>query len=142
VKLRLPSGLGLVLVLVLVLDPDRSRADTATWELVAPASIEFAAGGSGTFELDISPANGRTISRDGPVRVEVRVPDGVTTGRRRLSLADAVDPGARAPRFSIKLSAAKPGSYQVELRVRLWLCSRQSCKPVRASRVVTVDVKA
>jgi hypothetical protein len=107
---------------------------------VAPASVELVAGGSATIDLDIVPADDRTVSRDGPVRVDVRVPDGVATPRRRLSLADAADPGARAPRFSIKLSAEKAGSYDVELRVRFWLCSRQSCKPVRASKQVAVVV--
>ena len=136
------TRLVLVLVLVLVLDPAVRADPTPAWELVAPEKLELTAGAATTFDLDIVPAEDRTISRDGPVRIDVKVPAGVTTSRRRLALSDAGDPAARAPRFSIKLTAAKAGSYDVELRVRFWLCSRQSCKPVRTSKKLSIVVKA
>jgi hypothetical protein len=129
---------GVVLVLGLRVAADPKPG----WTLVVPERVELAPGVSGTITLDIVPGTGRTISRDGPIRLDVTPPDGVTIARRRLSLADATDPGAASPRFAIKLGADHAGSYPVAIAIRLWLCDRQTCKPVTATRTVTVDVAA
>jgi hypothetical protein len=113
----------------------------AAWDVTVPESVSLSAGGSATIDMTIAPGAGRTISRDGPVRIDVRVPDGVTATRRRLSLTDAVDPGAAAPAFAIKVGAAKAGTYSVEIGVRVWLCLRQTCKPVKTTRTVRVEAK-
>ena len=131
----------LVAAAVVMLVAGAAVADSK-WDVTAPATVEVAAGGTGTIDVTITPGAGRTISRDGPVRIDVRVPDGVTATRRRLSLADAVDPGAAAPAFAIKIGAAKAGSYSVELGVRVWLCLRQTCKPVKTTKTVRVEVRA
>lgn len=134
-----PAAAALVLGLAASVAAD---PQPAAWDVTVPERVTIAAGGGGTIDLSIQPGPGRTVSRDGPVRIDVRVPDGVTTGKRRLSLADAVDPGAATPAFAIKVGAVKPGSYAVELGVRAWVCLRQTCKPVRTKRTVTVDVTA
>lgn len=129
--------LGAVVVLRAAADPK-----PPAWELVVPERVELAPGAPGAITIDVVPGAGRSVSRDGPVRLDVAPPDGVTITRRRLSLADATDPGAASPRFTVKLVADRAGSYPVEISIRLWLCVRQTCKPVRATRTVTVDVVA
>jgi hypothetical protein len=113
-----------------------------TWEVVVPATVELVAGEPGQLVIDLVANDGRTISRDGPVRVDLAPDDGVVAARRRLALIDAADPSAPAPRFAVKLTAATAGTYEVEVAVRLWLCSRRACKPVRDKRTVTVEVTA
>jgi hypothetical protein len=117
-------------------------AATPAWEARVPERLELAPGVAGVLAVELVPGPGRTVSRDGPVRIDVGLPDGVTTPRPRLALADAVDPGAAAPTFAVKLTAAAVGRYDVVIDVRLWLCARQSCKPVRAKHAVTVEVRA
>ena len=112
------------------------------WELTAPDRIELQPGRPGTIEVAVVPAEGRTVSRDGPVRLDVVTPPGLAVKRRRLALGDAVDAEARAPRFAVIVSGDQAGTFPVEIAVRLWLCARQTCKPVRATRIVEVVVAA
>ena len=108
------------------------RAADATVEVGAPAAIS----------LTIAPAAGRTVSHDGPVRVELAADDGLALARRRYVRKDAVDPAADAPRFELKLKAVAAGDHAIELDVRFWLCGAKVCRPVRAKRSVVVHVAA
>ena len=121
-----------------------AAARPADWKLVAPARVELAPGVAGVMEIEVVPQGGRRVSRDGPLRLDVKPGEGVTVGggRKRLGLGDAVDPGAAAPKFAVKVMGDKPGSYAVEVGVRFWLCARQSCKPVRGAATVAVDIVA
>jgi hypothetical protein len=115
----------------------------ADWKLVAPERVELAPGVAGVLEVEVVPDGGRTVSRDGPLRLDVKPGEGVVVGgRRRLGLGDAVDPGAAAPKFAVKVTGEKPGAYVIDVGVRFWLCARQSCKPVKGAASVAVDVVA
>ena len=109
-------------------------------ELGPVASLEVGQPGSQT--LTLTPLRGRRISRDGPLLIDVVVDpaEGLKLTRTRLRLRDAVDPEAHAPRFEIPLVGERPGSYQLELDIRFWICARRTCRPVRERRRAPVEV--
>jgi hypothetical protein len=136
------AGAAAAWLAIALADPGASGRP-ADWKLVAPARVELAPGAAGVVEIEVVPDGGRRVSRDGPLRLDVKAGEGVViAGRKRLGLGDAVDPGAAAPKFAVKVTGDSPGSYAVDVTVRFWLCARQSCKPVRGAATVAVDVVA
>lgn len=117
-----------------------ARADESGFELRVGSELTVEQGASGAISVAIVPAAGRTISADGPVRVAVTAPDGVGLPRRRYTRKDAADPAADAPRFDIRVKAREPGDHAVALDVRFWLCGSRVCRPITATRTVTVRV--
>ena len=110
------------------------------WELRVPERVEVAAGQGGTLPIALAIDRGRTISRDAPLIIDLAAGGGARVARQRLSLADAVDPDADAPRFAVPVSAASSG--EVKVRVRFWLCAAKTCRPIDAHRTVIVAVSA
>jgi hypothetical protein len=106
--------------------------------------VQLTAGATGVISLTIAPRARHTISRDGPVIVELSVEpaNGLDLPRRRYRRADAADVEAEAPRFDLALRARQPGSYRLRVRARFWVCARRTCRPVREERTVAVDVAA
>ncbi|MCE9574236.1 MAG: hypothetical protein K8W52_13900 [Deltaproteobacteria bacterium] len=120
----------------------RAGADDPGWELRA-GDLALASGASGAVSLTIAPAAGKTVSADGPVRVDVVAVDGgVGVPRRRYTRKDAADPAADAPRFDLKVRALTAGDHDLAIDVRFWLCGARICAPVRAHRTVTIHVAA
>lgn len=111
------------------------------WEVRVPERVELAAGGEpGTLSVAIAVDRGLVVSKDGPVIVDLTAPPGLVK-KARLGRADAVDPGADAPRFAIALKPpADAGEHVVKLRVRCWICGARACRPVDLRRQVTVAV--
>jgi hypothetical protein len=109
-------------------------------ELRAPDEVAAVAGAPVVVSLTVVPPAGRTVSSDGPVLVELALPDGLSATRRRYARRDAADPAADAPRFELKLRAVTAGEHAVRVAVRAWLCGKKVCRPVRAERVVVVTV--
>lgn len=114
----------------------------ATVSVLAPAKV--AAGQVASVSVTITPAAGETISRDGPVIVDVRVDkdSGVSLAQRRYWREDAADPQAGAPRFDVRVRGERPGTWPVTVRVRLWVCAGDICTPVDENRRVDVTVTA
>ena len=120
----------------------RAGADDPGWELRA-GDLALASGGAGAVSLTIAPAAGKTVSADGPVRVDVvAADDGIAVPRRRYTRKDAADPAADAPRFDLKVRALAAGDHDLAIDVRFWLCGARICLPVRARRTVTIHVAA
>jgi hypothetical protein len=117
-------------------------ADPPAWQLDAPARVELEPGVPGSFDVAVVANGGRTISRDGPLRIDVVAPPGLEVKRRRLTLVDAVDAAASSPKFAIRIGADKAGTYPVEVAVRFWLCAKKTCRPVRKSTTIDVVVGA
>lgn len=117
-----------------------SAGDRAGYALVAPAHIEVAAGELAEVSLSITPEAGFSISREGPLRVEVFATDdgAIELPRRRYHRADAADPRARAPRFDLRLRAFEPGSHELVVEPSFWVCRRRICWPV--SETLKVEV--
>jgi len=118
-----------------------AAADDAGFELRA-TDVTVVAGEAAAISLTIAPAAGKTVSRDGPLRVDLDADAGLALARRRYLRRDAADPAADAPRFDLKLKAREPGEHPVALDVHFWLCGAKVCRPVRAQRTVTVHVAA
>ena len=118
------------------------RADDATYEVRLAPEATVALGATGALSVTIVPSGSRTVSADGPVRIDVDAPEGLGLPRRRYARKDAADPAADAPRFDVKLKARAPGDYPVTLDLRFWLCGPRVCRPIATRRTVTVHVPA
>jgi hypothetical protein len=92
--------------------------------------------------IAIAVDRGLTVSKDGPVIVELTADPGVSIKKRRLGRVDAVDPEADAPRFAVAVRGDSAGDHTVKLHVRLWLCGGKACRPLEIRRVATVAVAA
>lgn len=110
------------------------------WEVRVADKVSVAPGESGALSVAIAVDRGLAVSRDASVIVDVQADPGVTVRKKRLGRADAVDPGADAPRFTIAVKGDAPGEHAVKVRVRFWVCGGRSCRPidVRKSALVTV----
>jgi hypothetical protein len=128
------------LVVVLVAMPMVAAAAPPTVELRAPEAIDVGVGATAVVSLTVAPPSGRSISSDGPLVVELGGGDGVALPRRRYSRRDAADPAAEAPRFDLRVRGVAAGEHPVAIAVRLWLCGKHTCRPVRVQRTVQVRV--
>lgn len=112
------------------------------WELKIPERVELVVGTGGTLAISLAVDRGLSISKDAGILVDL-TPDGaISIKRRRLGRADAVDPGADAPRFSIPLRAETVGDFVMKVRLRFWVCGTKVCRPVDARRNVAIAVTA
>lgn len=112
------------------------------YELRLPERLSVVKGESGAISLTIAPGAGHSVSRDGPLRIDVSaVPaSGLALAEARYTRADAADPEADAPRFEIGYTAELPGGYAVAIEMRFWICRERTCRPVRETRTVDVAV--
>jgi hypothetical protein len=119
-----------------------ARADESGFELRVATELTIEQGASSAISVAIVPAAGRTVSPDGPVRLAVTAPEALGLPRRRYARKDAADPAADAPRFDVRVKAREPGDHAVALDIRFWLCGSRVCRPITATRTVTVHVPA
>jgi hypothetical protein len=129
----------LLVAAIVLLASAAARADDAAYELKA-TDANVTVGGLASISLTIAPAAGKTVSHDGPVKVELTPDDGLSVSRRRYARKDAADPAADAPRFDLKVKALAAGDHALEVDVHFWLCGPKVCGPVHAHRTVTVHV--
>src|SRR5262249_23492029 len=129
---------GLLLAMVAAAAPVAARADDDYELRAADATVEV--GAAAAISLTIVPAGGRTVSHDGPLRVDLTADDGVALTRHRYAPRDAAAPAADAPRFDLKLKAVAAGDHPLAIDARFWLCGPRVCRPVRAHRAIVVHV--
>jgi len=96
------------------------------------------------LSLTIAPLPGYAISKAGPVRIglSVKPSKGLGLRRRRYWRRHAADKRADNPRFDLRLLPGNPGSYQLRVAVRFWVCGKHTCRPVRDVRSVKVSATA
>lgn len=119
-----------------------AHAQQPGWELRIPERLEVAAGSTAALAITVAVDRGLTVSKDGPVIVDLAPAPGVTLKKRRLGRADAVDPEADAPRFAAQVRGDTAGEVVVKIHVKLWLCGGKVCRPVDVRRQTTVVVTA
>ena len=120
-----------------------AAADDPDVTLRVAGELTVGVGEAAALSVTVSPAPGRTVSADGPVRLAVTADgDGVGLPRRRYARKDAADPAADAPRFDVRVRGKVAGDHRLVLDVRLWLCGPRLCRPVHLSRTVVVRVEA
>ncbi len=129
---------------VVLLAASRAFADDPApppeYELRPGAAVTLAPGAKGAASLTIVPAAGHHVDPGAPVSVRLTIAPaaGVKLPRHRLSLADAADPRAEAPRFDLPLVAETAGAYQLTADVRFWICATRTCRP--AHDTITIDI--
>ena len=117
-----------------------TSAHAQGWEVRVPERVEVALDAAGTLPIAIAVDRGLAISKDAPVILDVVAAGGVTVRKPRLGRADAVDPGADAPRFAVPLKATGAGEHVVKVRLRMWLCGGRSCRPLDVRKQTTIVV--
>ena len=134
------GGLPCIVTLV-VMTMSTVRAEPKDYELriVPPSALHV--GDSKALSLTIQARGNYTISKVGPLEViATAAPEGLQLRRTRFLRKHAADARARNPRFDIGLRGNKAGRYQLTLRSRFWVCLRRTCRPVRQTRRVGIEV--
>jgi hypothetical protein len=129
-----------LLVLGAAAPPAPARAEAQRepgWEVRIPERLEVLAGETGVLPIAIAVDRGLAISKDAPVIVDLAA-TGVAIKKTRLGRADAVDPGADAPRFAVTVKPTAAGEHVVKVHLRLWLCGGKACRPLDIRRQATV----
>jgi hypothetical protein len=128
----------LALLLLLLAHP--AWAQQPGWEVRVPERLEVKAGATVQLPIAIAVDRGLTVSKDGPVIVDLAPDAAVSVKKRRLGRAEAVDPGADAPRFAVVVRGEAAGEAVVKLRIRFWICGGKACKPLDLRRQTVVAV--
>jgi hypothetical protein len=116
-----------------------AAAQQPGWEVRVPERVEVMAGEAGALPIAIAVDRGLSVSRDAPVIVDLSGA-GLGIKKTRLGRADAVDPGADAPRFSVPLRPPAAGDFAVKIRIKLWLCGGRACRPLDVRREARIAV--
>jgi hypothetical protein len=111
------------------------------WEVRVPERVEVAAGQAGPVAVAIAVDRGLTVSKDAPVIIDLAPEAGASLKKRRLGRADAVDPGADAPRFVVNVKGDAAGEHALVIRVRFWLCAARTCRPIDVVKTAVVAVQ-
>jgi hypothetical protein len=130
----------LLLGVLLVLAAPPAWAQQPGWEVRVPERLEVQVGATVQLPIVIAVDRGLTVSKDGPVIVDLAPDAGVSVKKRRLGRTEAVDPGADAPRFAVTVRGETAGEAVVKIRIRLWVCGGRSCKPLDLRRQTVVAV--
>jgi len=113
---------------------------TPNWEVKVPDKVAALQGATVQVPITIAVDRGFSISKDGPILIDLAPAPGITIKKRRLGRAEAVDPEADVPRFVVPVRADATGDHAVRLRIRLWLCGGRSCRPLDVKRQTMVTV--
>lgn len=119
-----------------------AHAQPATWEIKIPDKVEAVLGATVQLPITIAVDRGFSVSKDGPVLIDLAPDPGLTIKKRRLGRPEAVDPEADVPRFVVPVRTDAAGDHLVKLRIRLWLCGGKVCRPLDVKRQTTVVVAA
>lgn len=128
-------------VLLLVALASAAAAGGATYELRVPDAVDVEPAVASTVSLTLAGTGTRTISRDGPIRIELSSPT-LTLPRTRFERRHAADPAAETPRFDLKFTAPTAGDHDLVLALRFWVCGAKTCRPVRATKTIMVHAVA
>jgi hypothetical protein len=116
-----------------------AAAQQPGWEVRVPERVEVVLGEAGVLPIAVAVDRGLTVSRDAAVIVDL-AGAGLGLKKTRLGRADAVDPGADAPRFAVPLRPSAAGELSVRIRLRLWVCGARTCRPLDVRREAKVVV--
>lgn len=108
------------------------------WEINVPEKVEVVKGGIASVPITIAVDRGLSVSKSGPVLIDLSADSGLYIKKRRIGRPDAVDPEADVPRFVVPVRADQAGELVVRLRIRLWLCGAKVCRPVDLKKQTTI----
>ncbi|MEM9489609.1 MAG: hypothetical protein AAGC55_10720 [Myxococcota bacterium] len=130
-------------VIVIATAPAATSAQAADDHDIALTDRDSAVvGDTRALILTITPRPGYTISRDGPLTIALTASpsEGLIVPRRRYQRRHAVRAQSAAPTFELVYRAARAGRYTLTVEIHLWLCGAQTCRPVRATRRVQIEL--
>lgn len=112
------------------------------WEINVPDKLEVTQGQVARLPITIAVDRGLSVSKSGPVLIDLSPDAGLYIKKRRIGRPDAVDPDADVPRFVVPVRADAVGELLVKLRIRLWLCGGKVCRPLDLKKQTTLLVTA
>ncbi|HEY1813553.1 MAG TPA: hypothetical protein VGG74_14475 [Kofleriaceae bacterium] len=111
-------------------------------------TIDNATGKAGAdlvASIKVTPASGRHVSTEFPIKLTLTPPDGVklvkaelTAGGTDKSQGDAATLSEQLLAFSVHATADKPGAYEVKGVMKFGVCDKESCHPKKQPITITV----
>ncbi len=127
--------------------------DDARFQLQADEgtlTIDKAEGKAGAdliANIKITPASGRHVSTEFPIKITLEPTDGVklaktelTAGGSEKSQGDAATLSEQLLAFAVHASSDKPGAYEVKGVLKFGICDKESCHPKK--QPITIAVAA
>ena len=132
----------LAIAILLVASYAHAQPAQPGWEINVPEKVEVVKGAVANVPITIAVDRGLSVSKSGPVLIDLSPDAGLYIKKRRIGRPDAVDPEADVPRFVVPVRADQTGDLVVRLRIRLWLCGAKVCRPVDVKKQATISVSA
>ncbi|HEX4454445.1 MAG TPA: hypothetical protein VH143_26470 [Kofleriaceae bacterium] len=108
---------------------------------------EGKAGADLIANIKITPASGRHVSTEFPIKITLEPTDGVklaktelTAGGSEKSQGDAATLSEQLLAFAVHASSDKPGAYEVKGMLKFGICDKDSCHPKK--QPITIAVAA
>jgi hypothetical protein len=108
---------------------------------------EGKAGADLIANIKITPAAGRHVSTEFPIKITFEPTDGVKLAKTELSAGgseksqgDAATLSEQLLAFAVHASSDKPGSYEVKGMLKFGICDKDSCHPKK--QPITIAVAA
>jgi hypothetical protein len=108
---------------------------------------EGKAGADLIANIKITPASGRHVSTEFPIKITLEPTDGVklaktelTAGGSEKSQGDAATLSEQLLAFAVHASSDKPGAYEVKGILKFGICDKESCHPKK--QPITIAVAA
>jgi hypothetical protein len=129
-------------LIALLLVPATARAEEP-WRITVPDAVDAEVDAAAAVSLAIAARDGHTISRTGPVQIDLHAepPAALTLPRRRLHRRDAADAQADAPRFDLRFKARVEGDHALRATIRFWVCGKRTCRPVKSGASVLIRAR-
>lgn len=116
-------------------------SSTAPWSIEVSERLELAPGAVGPVRLTLRGRGRHSVAQSG-LRLDLTPSArGISVRQRRYQRGDAAEAEAAEPSFSIPVRAEVAGAYTLEVRVRFWVCTAKSCRPVDERRTIAVEVR-
>jgi hypothetical protein len=97
---------------------------------------EGKAGSDLVANIKVTPATGRHVSTEFPIKLTLTPPDGVKLAKAELvaggtdkSQGDAATLSEQMLAFAVHATADKPGAYEVTGVMKFGVCDQESCHP-------------
>lgn len=107
--------------------------------------VEGKAGADLVVNITVTPASGRHVSTEYPIKITLEPTDGVklvktelTAGGADKSQGDAATLTEKLLAFAVHATAAKPGAYEVKGLMKFGVCDAESCHPKKQPITITL----
>jgi hypothetical protein len=127
-------------------DPQKLGPEEGKLAIDAPADAK--AGAETTAKITLTPGAGFHVNTEFPIKLKLTAPDGVTLAKTEYKAGgSSKDKGdadvLEEPQLllSVKLTAAKSGSYTINGDFKFAVCDKDSCRPKHESIAIQIAAK-